>query len=80
MQSYINIATNKTFHDFDRLIWYITILCSLLFIIYIGRKSNSKEKMAKSTGLMFNVSLTIGVPFFLNTFGKDSGWLIHLQY
>ena len=34
MQRYINIATNKTFQDIDALIWYITILCLLLFIIY----------------------------------------------
>jgi len=79
MQRYINIATNKTFQDFDALIWYIIILCSLLFIIFIGRKSNSKEIMAKSTGLMFNVSLTIGVLFFINIFGKDSGWLLSIN-
>ena len=35
--------------------------------------------MAKSTGLMFNVSLTIGVLFFINMFGKDSGWLLSIN-
>ena len=35
--------------------------------------------MAKSTGLMFNVPLTIGVLFFLNMFGKNSGWLLSIN-
>ena len=61
------------------MIWFITILCSLLFLIYIGRKLNFKEVLAKSTSIMFNVSLTIGVLFFINVFSKDSGWLISIN-
>ena len=28
---------------------------------------------------MFNVSLTIGVLFFMNVFSKDSGWLLSIN-
>ena len=28
---------------------------------------------------MFNVSLAIGVLFFINVFSKDSGWLISIN-
>ena len=61
------------------MIWFITILCTLLFLVYIGRKLNFREVLAKSTGIMFNISLTIGVLFFINVLGKDSGWLISIN-
>ena len=35
--------------------------------------------LAKSTGVMFNISFTIGVLFFINVLGKDSGWLISIN-
>ncbi len=28
---------------------------------------------------MFNISFTIGVLFFINVLGKDSGWLISIN-
>ena len=28
---------------------------------------------------MFNISLTIGVLFFINVFGQDSGWLLSIN-
>ena len=59
--------------------WYITGLCSLLFLIYIGRKSSLREILAKSMVVMFNVSLAIGILFFINVFSKDSGWLISIN-
>ena len=61
------------------MIWFITILCSLLFLIYIGRKSNFKEVLAKSMSVMFNISLTIGILFFINVFSKDSGWIVSIN-
>ena len=51
----------------------------LLFLLYIGRKSKFTAVIAKSTGVMFNVSLAIGLLFFINVFSKDSGWLISIN-
>ena len=61
------------------MIWFITVLCSLLFLLYIGRKSNFISVIAKGTGVMFNISLAIGVLFFVNVFSKDSGWLVSIN-
>ena len=29
--------------------------------------------------VMFNISLTIGILFFINVFSKDSGWIVSIN-